>query len=393
MRSQITIIKPEIIKWARQRTGLSISAFAEKMKVTPDTVEEWEGGKTALPYSKAKKLASLSLLPFGALFLSNIPNRDLCLPDFRTRYNKSVGKASPELEATVLEMQKRQDWMRGYLKENDASELPWVGSLSIKTPISDSVHKIQNIINADDNNDNTIKGDWEHQFVSLIQKMEDAGIIVVRNGVVGNSNNRHLDVDEFRGFVLVDSYAPLIFINGRDDKNPQMFTLIHELVHLFLGKSGLIGSLDDSSNEIERYCNKVTAEFLVPEQQLRNLWASFSKEEPLEIIIKGLSKFFKVSTYVIIWKCRDAMLISKQDASFLWGEIKSRYESQSKSNKQQGGNFYANLRYRVGYTFARIVISELLDHNISYSEAFDLLQIKKKQTLERLSKDVNMALS
>ena len=390
MGSQRTIIKPRIIQWARKRTGLSNPVFARRMKVPVSKIDEWESGKAALTLSQAKKLASLSLLPFGVLFLSEIPNRDLNLPDFRTFNNTPVGNPSPELEATVLEMQKKQEWMRDFLKENDASELPWVGSLSLQTPIYDSVHKIQRVLGINEvDNDNSYRVDnWKDNFSLLIQKVEDIGIIFIRNGIVGNNTNRKLNVDEFRGFVLVDSFAPLIFINGRDDKSPQMFTLIHELVHLFLGRGGLIGSFEDSSNEIERYCNKVSAEFLVPEQQLQKYWKTFSKEESLEEIVKDLSSKFKVSFSVIIWKCRDSKLISKQEAEHLKNIFKP-----SASSKSKGGNYYASQKYRVGQNFARTVISELLDHNISYGDAFDLLQVKNIQTLKGLSKQVGLPIS
>ena len=360
------------------------------MKVPVSRIDEWESGKTALTFSQAKKLASLSLLPFGALFLSEIPNRDLNLPDFRTLNNNPVRNPSPELEATVLEMQKKQEWMRDFLKENDASELPWVGSLSLQTPICDSVQKMQSVlsINEIDNDSSYSVDNWKDNFSSLIQKVEDIGIIFIRNGVVGTNSNRKLNVDEFRGFVLVDSFAPLIFINGRDDKNPQMFTLIHELVHLFLGKGGIIGSFEDSSNEIERYCNRVSAEFLVPEQQLKKYWKTFSKDESLEEIVKILSNKFKVSLSVIIWKCRDSNLISNQEAEHLKSIFKP-----SSGNKSKGGNYYSTQKYRVGYNFARVVISELLDHKISYGDAFELLQIKSMKTLDEMSKRIGVPIS
>ena len=393
MGSQKTIIKPRIIQWARKRTGLSNPVFAKRMKVPVSRIDEWESGKTALTFVQAKKLASLSLLPFGALFLSEIPKRDLNLPDFRTLNNDSIGDPSPELEATVLEMQKKQEWLHDYLKENDASELSWVGSLSIQNSVYDSANIIQNVLNSDnkDNDDENIQkvDTWKQNLSSLMQKMEDAGITVIRNGIVGNKTDRKLNVDEFRGFVLVDSLAPLIFINGRDDKSPQMFTLIHELVHLFLGKGGLIGSFEESSNKIERYCNKVAAEFLVPEQQLQNLWKKYPKDTSLEDIIKDLSNKFKVSLSVIIWKCKDSNLISSQDAMYL----KNLFEPRNTNKKQSGGNYYANQKYRVGYNFARVVISELLDHNISYGDAFDLLQVKSIHTLNGLAKQVGLSIS
>lgn len=390
MRSQKTIIKPKVLRWARERTGLSVQEFAQKLSVPSEKVTEWESGETAITMKDAQNVAKLSLLPFGYLFSSEIPKRDLHLPDFRTINNDPIQKPSPELEATILEMEEKQNWFREYLIECDSLPLDWIGSISLKTSVSDAVHRIQEIL--------SISGDeferfsrWEDYFDLLVQKTEQAGIIFIRNSVVGNNTRRPLSLEEFRGFVLVDSYAPLIFINGRDYKNPQMFTLIHELVHLILGQSGVIDISNDTSNKIEKYCNKVAAEFLVPESKLCSYWETLSQEDSeIRNNIYHLSKHFKVSSYVVILRCRDLHLISSEMASFLWKEEVEKFNRIKAQQRGGGGDFYANLKYRVGESFAKAIISELSDRSISFGDAFRLLNVKNMDSLRKLSEAVGL---
>ena len=378
-----------MIRWARSRTGLTVQDFAKKMRVSESRIIEWESGITPITMGKAQQLANLSLIPLGSLFLSKVPNRDIHLPDFRTINNSPIRKPSLELEATVLEMQEKQTWLREYLIDNDTPELTWIKSISTQTPVSLAVRKIQNTLSISTDEINSCLT-WDDYFALLVRKIEDAGVTVIRNGVVGNNSHRPLDIDEFRGFVLVDTVAPLIFINGKDNKNPQMFTLIHELVHLFMGESGLIGPTNNMSNTIERYCNKVAAEFLVPEIKLRSSWNNLLLEQyDTRSIIKKLSKEFKVSSCVIILKCQDACLISSSLASELLEEEEYNFKVQKK-NKVSGGDFYANLKFRVGQSFARIVISELYNQNITYGDAFRLLRVKDMQGVKMLSEKVGL---
>ncbi|MGN2393362.1 ImmA/IrrE family metallo-endopeptidase, partial [Pelomicrobium sp. G1] len=117
---------------------------------------------------------------------------------------------------------------------------------------------------------------WEAAVLELRRRIEDIGVLVVVNGVVGNNTHRKLDVEEFRGFALADPYAPLIFVNGADAKSAQMFTLAHELAHLWLGPAGegLSGydKILQGDHRVERFCDRAAAEFLVPGREFKAHW-------------------------------------------------------------------------------------------------------------------------
>ena len=382
-----TIISPKMIQWARERLGLDRDAFSKKMGVLPTKVLEWENGSSPITMTQAKKLSKVSLLHLGLFFLQDIPKLDIKLPNFRTVGGISISDASPELEATILSMQSKQGWFREYLEENKEDKLGFVGSVATDIPIKNAVEIIKKTLKIDKKLFDDPKS-WEDLFNELIDLTEDSGILFVRNGIVGNNTRRPLDVEEFRGFVLIDEYAPLIFINGADSKNAQLFTFVHELVHVFVGESGLVheGMMDRSSNPVERYCNQVAAEFLAPEDVIRE---SYNKKLSVEDNLIDLCRLLKISSFVVIYRLKELKMISPKEADRLIG-IEKKAISQKKAKITGGGNFFESLKYRVGKTFAQSVISEALSNRISYRDAFKLLEVKNFEAMQKLAKTIGM---
>ena len=388
-----TIIAPDIIQWVRNRLNLSVDEFAKKMQVQAQRVIDWESGKTAITMKQAQDMASLSLLPLGLFFLNTPPKIDLELPDFRSVGNAFVTDASPELEATILAMQEKQAWYKDYLLENGESPLPFIGSITTKTAVKEAARKIRDLLFLAEDIFDSVRN-WTEYMDVLIHQIEAAGVLFIRNSVVGNNTARKLDTDEFRGFVLVDQYAPLIFINGKDSKNAQIFTLIHEFTHLLLGKSGLVdvNMISESGNSVEKYCNRVAAEFLVPEDSFRNAFSLVGQNAP-EKIISELAQKFKVSKFVAIARCRELSLLNREVTDSLWAQENAWLKKQKDKQKENGGgDFFAALKYRVGQLFAQTIISNLLEHKISFSDAYHLLNIRDHKSLVKLSQSVGVPL-
>jgi Zn-dependent peptidase ImmA (M78 family) len=152
---------------------------------------------------------------------------------------------------------------------------------------------------------------WTAALLGLRRSIEAIGVMVVINGVVGNNNTRKLDPEEFRGFVLSDRYAPLIFVNGADFKSAQMFTLAHELAHLWLGRDGVFDLLDlqPGNSDVERFCNAVAAEVLIPSTELRDSWRYVARAaDPFQ----ALASRFKVSPIVAARRALDLQLIQRE---------------------------------------------------------------------------------
>jgi len=190
--------------------------------------------------------------------------------------------------------------------------------------------------------------------------------------VVGNNTHRKLDVNEFRGFVLSDPCAPLVFINGADAKSAQMFTLAHELAHLWLGEAGegLSGfqGLQPDGDKIERFCDQAAAEFLVPAGEIRSAWPGVSHTDtPFE----KLAGRFKVSPVVIGRRAMDLKLVERREF-FTFYQDYTRQERHKSSQSAEGGNFYNNQNTRVGRLFASHVIRAAKEGRIGFKEAYEL---------------------
>ena len=157
-----------------------------------------------------------------------------------------------------------------------------------------------------------MEGSWTNALRTLRDHIESAGVLVVFNGVVGNNTHRKLDADEFQGFALVDEYAPLIFVNNADYKTAQIFTLAHELSHIFVGESGLskFENLSPADHATEEICNKIAAEFLVPIEEFHRQWITASQSsDPYQ----DLAKRFKVSTVVAARRALDSERITREE--------------------------------------------------------------------------------
>ena len=377
-----------MIRWARERLGDTMAEFAKRMDVKEMRVVAWENGDAFMTYNQIKRLADQSLLPVGLLFLESPPNLSLGLADFRSFENKtSASRApSPELYAVVSSMKYRQGWYREYLKENGCEPLSYVGSLTLRSPVGDAVGILHEVLQWDDEAVNLCK-DWESYFDKLTTAMEDvAGILVMRNSVVENNTSRRLNLHEFRGFALSDEYAPLVFVNAADSKGAQLFTLVHEAVHILLNEGGISNNnLAENvhAHAVERYCNAVAGEFLVEEKALKAHWAEVSSREKDWLKrLSDLSRQFKLSRQVILHRCQSLDLIPQPVAQFLWTELKKAEAARITSGK---GNFYAILKNRVSRLFARMVIAENESGNISFTDAFRLLSVNSPEALRKLS--------
>ena len=197
------------------------------------------------------------------------------------------------------------------------------------------------------------------------------------------SRKRPVYPKEFRGFALSDPLAPLVFINGADTKAAQMFTLAHEIAHIFLGKTAISDTQARSlpRHKIENWCNQVAAELLVPLDMASKM---YNKKANFHTEAQRLGRHFKVSTLVILRRLQD---MGKLKAS----EFRSEYEKELKRLKSHpqssGGNFYLTLGARVSRPFAEALIVSTLEGRTLFRESFRLLGIKKLSTFKSISKE------
>lgn len=354
-------IKPEIIRWARERAGLEID---DLLKPFPK-FGEWEAGASSPTLSQLEKLARKVCAPLGYFFLPKPPEEKLPISDFRSVGDAPVQNASPDLLETVFSMQRRQAWYREFIIEEGATPLGFVGSASLRDNPSEVAGRMKTALGITPGAVAAMPK-WSDAFSDLWLKAEQLGVIVVCNGVVGNNTSRVLDVSEFRGFVLTDAYAPLVFINNADAKAAQMFTLVHELVHLWIGATGVLNftEMNPANNETELFCNAVAAEFLVPKDEFAEAWRG-------EHSFYSLAARFKVSPLVIARRALDLRFITKSDFFGFYNQYMANVRSE-KAAKEGGGNFYSNCDYRIGRPFAAAANRATGGGRLLFRDAYNL---------------------
>ncbi len=383
-----TAFQPEVLKWARERYGLSTSDLARKVGVKEEKVVAWEqSGDITL--SQAERVAEATYVPFGYLFLPTPPVENLPVQDFRTVGSTRVKRASPNLLDTINDALRRQDWYRDYLIANSEEPLPFVGSLKVSQDIVGAASEIRIVIKWDAGLRSRISA-TEDALNQQIDAVEEAGILVMQSGIVGQNTTRKLDVGEFRGFALSDEYAPLIFLNGRDSKAARMFTLAHEIVHIWLGVSG-ISNLSQTlpasnSAQTEKFCNEVAAELLVPQTELETQWTQVQSQPDA---VKRLSRHFKVSTLVILRRLKDKGHLSSEDFNRMYSDELTVINQKSKSGG--GGDFYNLLRARLGKRFASALVESTQEGATQFRDAFSLMGVRSTKTFDAFAQMVNGA--
>jgi Zn-dependent peptidase ImmA (M78 family) len=365
MRNTVSI-KPELIIWAINRSGLN------KEELAQFPIEEWKSGEKEPTLRQLEVFAKRTMTPLGYLFLSSPPEEKLPIPDFRTMGDIPIDRPSPNLIETVQTMQRRQAWMRYELVEQGHSKLSFIGSLNFNVKIETAAEGIRKTLG--------LPEDWASHYPTrgdalhyLCEATEDIGILVAMSSVVGLYNRRHLNPQEFRGFVLCDDYAPFIFVNSADAKSAQMFTMAHELVHLWLGYGGLFNliNMQPHNDEKEKYCNRVAAEFLIPGKKLAAHWPQArDTEDPYNT----LSLWFKVSPLVVARRALDMNLISKSAFFVFYNKYQEAWKI-SQEEKKSGGNFYNTQNVHLGRRFAYAVVCATREGRLLYRDAYKLTDL------------------
>jgi Zn-dependent peptidase ImmA (M78 family) len=374
-------IKPELLQWACERAGFAVADLEPKF---PRLVA-WERGEERPTLKQAEAFAKATHTPIGYLFLPEPPVEKVPIPDFRTMDNEHIGHPSPDLLETIYVCQQRQEWYRDYARSIGETPLPFVGSVSVRDDIVATAARIRAALGFDVNERRRIPT-WTDALRHFIGQADDLGILVMCNGVVHNNNYRHLDPREFRGFAMADNLAPLVFINGADTKAAQMFTLAHELAHIWIGESAVSDSQPALVPEqsVERWCNRVAAELLVPLATLRE---AYNGTAELKDEAGRLARFFKVSTLVILCRIHDAGGLDRKEFITAYDEELKRLRAIPKGS---GGNFYLTQAARVSKRFAAALVTSTLEGQTLYRDAFRMLGFSKLTTFQELGRSLGV---
>jgi Zn-dependent peptidase ImmA (M78 family) len=375
-------VSPTLLAWASERSGRDPGELGERFP----KLEAWASGDTKPTLKQLEKFARATDTPIGFLLLQEPPEERLPVPDFRTIPRGTSSRPSPNLLDTIFLCEQRQEWYREYLRAIGGDALPFVGSLRLKSDIVKSARQMRRTLDFDLAERREMSS-WSEALREFAERAEDAGVLVMINGIVGSNTHRKLDPDEFRGFALVDDTAPVVFINGADTKAAQIFTLAHELAHVWLGEPALSNARLDMKTDqvVEQWCNAVAAELLVPMEALRS---EYTDQEPLRDEMTRLARLYRVSTLVVLRRIFDAGYLN-------WNQYQSAFSGElSRLNERKratGGDFYKTQPVRTSKRFARALVADTLEGRTLHRDAFQLLGIRKYETFTELGERLGVA--
>lgn len=382
----------ETIKISENVLSWIYDKYADKLGTAYKNFLLWLNGEKEPTVKQATDLFNKLNLPIRYMFLNNPPKEELKLVEFRTIDSQElVNNPSRELMDVYSNMLEIKDWMVDYLKSNELEPLSFVGCCN---GITDK-HAIANRIMQEMNmsfNDLNKNSDARNLFNFIRRKCEDIGIIVMMNGIIGSNTHRKLNINEFRAFALVDEYAPLIFINSVDSFNARLFSLLHEIVHIFIGTADLYNLLEYNSfgvSKMEILCNAVAAEILIPDQNIKNEYRKMKDlNKDKYSIISELKAAFKGSEYVIIRKLFDNGLITEHDYDELIGNYKKKYVEYINNKKgANGGDYNKALKTKIDNRLAMALKSSAESGLISYVDVYRMTHTNSS-TFDKLIKNI-----
>jgi len=326
------LVTPSVMKWAREQAGLDLPTAAQRIGRPKSDIQAWEDeAVTTRPsLAQARKAAEVYRRALAVFYLPEPPKGCQVIRDFRHLPDARLRAFSPELMQLIHSLEYRQEWLREWRIKEGEEKIDFIGSLTINMAPEKVASEIKKILGID----------IEEHF--RCRTREDTLLLWIRHAeALGINISRQSDIatEEARGFVLTDEYAPFIYLNSSDAKVALLFTLIHELVHLWLNLPGIsnlegIGRNGKTENDrIEIFCNKVASLVLLDEKSFSEEWAKTAKTDTLEKRISDVANKVKVSDEVVARRLLDKNMITVEKYADLRRQFKERWMQFKKDAK------------------------------------------------------------
>lgn len=360
-------VSPAVVDWVIGQMG----AHPTPLK-SLDILKQWRTGAKTPTFNEIQDISKKTRIPFGYFFLQTPPKGEIKLMEYRTIASAESVNPSRELIDTIAEMEQIVDWTREYLIAEGSENNPIVGKFKNEsgiTVIAAYIRKVLGLsINWFENTDNS--------FNHLRNRMSEAGVIVMMNGVVRNNTHRPLNIEEFRAFTIIDSFAPLIFINATDSASGRLFSLLHEFVHICLGMDNLFNdrySTFNDVNNLETLCNAVAAEILVPASLFGSTWNTQSlRATSIGEVVEKVAHYFRCGRIIVARKALDSGRLEQSTYDEIVRRAIQDFHEQKQSKKNTGGDFYRTKGSRIDNRFLTFVVDSVSRGKTLYSEAFRL---------------------
>lgn len=368
-------INPRVLQWARTTARMSVEVAAAKLQVPGEKLADWEAGRSQPTLRQAEELARHYRRPFALFFLPDIPLDFQPLQDFRSREAVALGTASTFI---IRDIQQKQAWMRELQEEYDAVPASFVGRFNLQhAPEQVAGDMLGELgISPGRYTARTPMREW-------IDRAEAKGIFISRTSFI--HSRLKLDSEELQGFAIADPLAPFVFVNSEDWDSPQLFTLVHELAHLWIAATGISSDIEPTATRrdrllpVELFCNEVAAAALMPASLLRSLPSESFQAYPA---MYAKARQFGVSTFAFLYRSYTLELITptqyrqyKKQADAAFRDYVQEQETKrlAQAKRDSGPSYYQLLLLRNGTLFTRMVIDAFRGGYMPPTQASSLL--------------------
>lgn len=386
---QTVQINPRILSWARETAGLSVEEAAEKLglKATPqasaaEKLRQIESGARAINQTLLQKAVTIYRRPLVAFYLTRPPVRGERGEDFRSFSGTVSPRDNATLDALIRDVRARQQMLREILVDDEDMRKPsFVASRAIGHGAHSVVESVRQTLGVTIADQRKVK-DPAALFSLLRAAAERAGVYVL---LLGDLGSHHSDIGEevFRGFALADEYAPFVVINDNDAATARSFTLMHELAHIWIGASGVSGPLRGAAeNTIEKFCNSVAGEFLLPGDADAELAIARGVDtERALVLTEDIARAWRVSPGVVTYRLLAKGWITNVVASSLFRIFADRWRierqraQQTRDPGEAGPTYYIVRRSRLGGALLDVVRRALQTDALTHTKAARILGV------------------
>jgi len=383
-------VNPNILRWARETAGLNLEEAATKLDLhqahgvsAVDRLAALESGADQPTRPLLTRMAKQYRRPLLTFYMTAPPRKGDRGQDFRTLPADHSDIDEALLDALIRDVKARQSMVRALLEdEEDTVPLPFVGSARMSQGVSVVLASIQKTIQLDIAAFRA-EGSPSDAFNLLRDRVEAAGVFVL---LIGNLGSYHtaLDLETFRGFALADDIAPFVIINDQDADSARSFTLVHELVHIWLGQTGVSASRAEIS--IEKFSNDVASEFLLPTSELQQLAVNHRTDlESAQTRIGDFARNRNLSASMVAYKLHrmgtidfDTWKSLSETFRKMWLDHRKQQRILAREQEAHGPTYYPVRRHRIGKALLELVSSMMHAGAITTSKAAKVLGVKAK---------------
>lgn len=377
------LVEGALLAWARESAGYSVQEIADHFKKAPETIRAWEQGEQTLFMGQLRALANLYKRPISDFYLPAPPEERPMPHDFRRSPGEVAGRYSPALRRQLRLARQRQE-LTIYLRE-DMGELPanfphQIGREQSPEQAGSFIRDILGITISE-------QCRWKDPYAALKfwrRHIEELDVLVFQT--------EGIDVGETWGFSIVEPVLPVIGINKSLAPNGRTLTMIHEFVHILLGKGGIC-DIDDHTPrdprelDIEVFCNHAAAAALMPEDDFKADPVVRSRQQPAadwsDGEIRQIAATFCVSREAAVrrlltfnlttpgfYRSKHAAYQAERAAQ------KARNREESRERPFKGQNRAQRALSDFGGNYVRAVLNSFGEDRITLADAAQYLEVR-----------------